>query len=1823
VRRAPLSPAVIRVVTLLVLAGTTAVGAGAAVAAPHSGPHSSDDTVRAETQRKEAARRDGATAAERARRERSRRDFRGLSRLEALALAKRRHPAQVLPPAWRAFQVPQGHQLVGYETDFTARIATPDGSRDRLVVSNVPMRAADEQGRKRPVDLSLEPAGDAFRPVNPLVDVALGRRIRDGLALRRAGIAVRPVGGDGAVEAVLTGDTLFYADAFTDTDMLVRPDVRGFSVNLQVRSDRAPEVYALEVDLPAGATLQRVNGSIQIQRGDDVLGAITAPVAWDADGREVDVSWSIDGGRLIIDVPHVGRDLAYPLMVDPIVTDSYEWEWWGANNAGGNFANWIYGSSGAFANHGWAGGGPDASTLGAGMYIRNLGTQYYYSAGQSGWFAWRAPGYARLPKVEWNMFEHAQEQGTCMELGVAKWPVTSAHPIQGGWYPGRWESCPATAANQYVATYGGASGDQAVFSLRAGWAGYKSTFTAHVGVVYLHIDDPDRPELASGLPDGWVKSPPETPLDVWAVDTSTGIAEIRLTAPGWSGATLGPDTYTRCARTFLCPRAGGTEGVAKVSDMPEGVNNIQAMTKDPTGNLRAATATGTTPGTAVHRGAGLRGYYYDNEDFTNHVAERLDPQIDFNWSGQPHPLVGSDTFTVRWVGYLDAPETGTYTFETSTDDGARLWINDVTRNPRIDHWRLGSEAAASTTMYLTQGKHRIVLEYLEQSAGAIARLRWKPPSATSVTTIPSTRLSPPNGWQVKLDRSSPEITGFGGTLYQRAGRGANGTSYTLRVDGTDGVQNGPAAARRSGGKAVEVQIVDEDGMRTKASPPRACATDSCPLGEDFTINALELGREGPKTIRARGSDQLDQWSDPALAKFEVVVDRTAPTLDPLSGTATSGYLAAGHYDLRAVVRDPAAVGASRSSGPRDVRVKVDGQVMTTVADGNCAAGTVCRRVRLHATGPSALSEGMHTVEVVGLDNADNESAPRTLTVSVDRSSGIREHFGLYTQDLGAGHRLAVNAATGNVNLAVTDQVIEAEGLDVAITRSYNSRRHTVVGSFGPGWTLDGGRDLVLERLDDGLVRILGPSGTTAAFVPDGTTYRRVLGLSLELTRLADNRYALDFPEEGRRIYFPAAGGAATRQVDDDETGVDYVYGNGQLSSIKHDVSPTVKVENGADGIAAFDGPTNDDQYGYTLSRLTSHTGASGAASYTYDAAGRMRTVFPNGGAGRRFTYDGLGRVTEIVELSSSVAVTGPTTTITYPTSDRTVVTSPDGRQHQYTFDPATAGARLIQVGPNPPTVEVSGPLAGYEGATVPDGEHALSMSATVAPNGANPTSLALDIDGGEQTAISGTGLQTKLSASHTLNTAQFAAGEYSLDVEAAAQNGSTTLRRVRVHIATPTIVDGSPEPPGPTVAAQQEWRRDAGIEDDQQHVQQVNADAAAQARHDEYGLPLTALEVEELDFRDTLLDDADVIDDYAARATVAGDYAGLWVDHVAGGRLTVAFTENVDAHRAALQALYPHPGRLDVVLADFSLQELAAVRSQLSTTWQDPSNPALYDVVSVSTEIMENRVRVGVTGDQQAAQSALTARFGPAVVAEAVTVDAMQDRGSSSRRAEAGAEAQPFTGGRCTIGFSMVANSARRSAYHYVTTAGHCAAVNEPVSRGRVSDVSTLFLIGEVEANALREGSDADALIIATQRHRLSARIKGQRYGRRVIRTESLDEEDRDVERVSRYVCMRGVVSGIRCGNVTSTDSENELDIEDGPNYRLVDQREIDMSGGDPGCRKGDSGAPIYRHAAGRRALAVGLFSGRRGRGFLRSDRCFYSHIHNIGVRLGVKLFAK
>jgi Domain of unknown function (DUF6531) len=99
----------------------------------------------------------------------------------------------------------------------------------------------------------------------------------------------------------------------------------------------APEQYRYRVSLPKGAALWESDGGAVISQGGVVLARIPAPRAHDAQGTSVPVRMSVSGDELVLTVAHRGRDLAYPLLVDPeIVVNLSEipfvWEFYFVDN---------------------------------------------------------------------------------------------------------------------------------------------------------------------------------------------------------------------------------------------------------------------------------------------------------------------------------------------------------------------------------------------------------------------------------------------------------------------------------------------------------------------------------------------------------------------------------------------------------------------------------------------------------------------------------------------------------------------------------------------------------------------------------------------------------------------------------------------------------------------------------------------------------------------------------------------------------------------------------------------------------------------------------------------------------------------------------------------------------------------------------------------------------------------------------------------------------------------------------------------------------------------------------------------------------------------------------------------------------------------------------------------------------------------------------------------------------------------------------------------------------------------------------------------------
>ena len=161
------------------------------------------------------------------------------------------------------------------------------------------------------------------------------------------------------------------------------------------------------------------------------------------------------------------------------------------------------------------------------------------------------------------------------------------------------------------------------------------------------------------------------------------------------------------------------------------------------------------PPTATATGTGLYGEYFNSKDLSSRKLTRTDTTVNFDWgSGSPHALIGADTFSARWTGWVHAPSTGSYSFHTVSDDGVRLWVDN---HLIINNWTNHGATENSGSITLTAGKkYDIKLEYYEDGGAATIKLSWTPPGL-SKQIIPQARLYPRNVHTLHLDALYPQI----------------------------------------------------------------------------------------------------------------------------------------------------------------------------------------------------------------------------------------------------------------------------------------------------------------------------------------------------------------------------------------------------------------------------------------------------------------------------------------------------------------------------------------------------------------------------------------------------------------------------------------------------------------------------------------------------------------------------------------------------------------------------------------------------------------------------------------------------------------------------------------------------------------------------------------------------------------------------------------------------------------------------------------------------------------------------------------------------------
>lgn len=141
-------------------------------------------------------------------------------------------------------------------------------------------------------------------------------------------------------------------------------------------------------------------------------------------------------------------------------------------------------------------------------------------------------------------------------------------------------------------------------------------------------------------------------------------------------------------------------------------------------------------------GGGLLGSYFNGIALAGDALLVRTEGVNFSWgTAAPASTVPADLFSVRWTGSVTIPTTGTYRFRTVSNDGVRLWVNDVRR---INVWTTHSSRTDTTIAlnFIAGQRVPIRLEYYDQAGSAVIRLQWLPPGKTTYAAIPTGSLNP-------------------------------------------------------------------------------------------------------------------------------------------------------------------------------------------------------------------------------------------------------------------------------------------------------------------------------------------------------------------------------------------------------------------------------------------------------------------------------------------------------------------------------------------------------------------------------------------------------------------------------------------------------------------------------------------------------------------------------------------------------------------------------------------------------------------------------------------------------------------------------------------------------------------------------------------------------------------------------------------------------------------------------------------------------------------------------------------------------------------------
>ena len=123
---------------------------------------------------------------------------------------------------------------------------------------------------------------------------------------------------------------------------------------------------------------------------------------------------------------------------------------------------------------------------------------------------------------------------------------------------------------------------------------------------------------------------------------------------------------------------------------------------------------------------GFKAAYYNNDKLEGKPESNENyPELNYEWLKAPVDGIKDDFFSAIYTGILEARHTGEHTFELTTEDGTRMYIDDTLV---IDKWMYRAVGTEKYTIKLTKGqKYTIRIEYYDGSGATTMQLRCSEP----------------------------------------------------------------------------------------------------------------------------------------------------------------------------------------------------------------------------------------------------------------------------------------------------------------------------------------------------------------------------------------------------------------------------------------------------------------------------------------------------------------------------------------------------------------------------------------------------------------------------------------------------------------------------------------------------------------------------------------------------------------------------------------------------------------------------------------------------------------------------------------------------------------------------------------------------------------------------------------------------------------------------------------------------------------------------------------------------------------------------------------